>query len=498
MATSSNKLILSLYRGILRTARAADDNKLLMQELLRRPVDVIQAAGAGLDTRALNIRVVFEEDNPSEIAGTERYLPRRHVVRIDSGAVRSGPVVAKHPDYGRDLCGGDLFWDANITVSNPRDGSLKLDFADGDSCVWSAEEASLNVHQKHFFLSDISDSNGKVEDDAGVESSNPKVTQVLAVGGFYVTSHNSKWYPKWYRASLLNLPIVSQQSIPDDASSWSLVDFCRAAFRQAGTAPSKGAVSNLSFERDTGSTIWGVPSVPQVNSNSACVDKAFEVLTALGVTESSVRDATMGITMGTMHRYSSPQRDDSHEQRAQRRRQRWAASATGAFDSLMTRSSQKADIAEVLAANGAFFAALEAQSMPLMRFVWASGDENLPEPSCIHPGHPLQYGWSEIESFWAGAFQRHPNSGHVVVGGGDQSNSIRNSSMDNLKLELDNVKVTIDTEKSARVTLTARVSRGSGDSSRTSSMVTTNIFVRSSVSDRYRLIHHHSSLLLGQ
>ena len=107
MATSSNKLILSLYRGILRTARAADDNKLLMQELLRRPVDVIQASGAGLDTRALNIRVVFEEDNPSEIAGTERYLPRRHVVRIDSGAVRSGPVVAKHPDYGRDLCGGD-------------------------------------------------------------------------------------------------------------------------------------------------------------------------------------------------------------------------------------------------------------------------------------------------------------------------------------------------------------------------------------------------------
>ena len=72
------------------------------------------------------------------------------------------------------------------------------------------------------------------------------------------------------------------------------------------------------------------------------------------------------------------------------------------------------------------------------------------------------------------------------------SSSSSSAGSGNLQLELDDVAVTLDSATSARVTLTARVSR----QGRTSAMATTNLFVRRSTAHPYRLVHHHSSLLL--
>ena len=537
---ANRRLVLSLYRGILRTAREGDDNLLLMQELLRRPVDLIQAASAGVDVDALNVRVLFENGNPPEIAGEERSLPRRHVVLLEGAggdaaepqpAVEPGPVVAMHPEYTPNICGGELFWDATVTITNPIDGSMKLDFSDGDFCTWSADDARSNVHRKRFILEAMERGSSKLVG-----------APVLAVGGFYLTRSTANTsFPKWYRASLLDSRSPRRDA---DAPAWSLVGFCRAAFRQQGLdegAVAAAAASRLAFDKESGASLWGgsdngAGSVTEATgkggAGDTALDKAFEVLMAAGVAESAVRTATMGQAMGSAQKLSATHADHparaSPEERSSRRRRRWAAAPRAPLDDLRVPAksplSSMRDRAEVLAANGAFFAALEAQSMPLMREVWARGVEEpeeegggraepdegalpLPEPSCIHPGYPVQRGWESIEEFWASAFQRHPKGGRVVVGGGvgggggggggGSGRGMRGASGGaatdgTLKLELDDVAVTLDSATSARVTLTARVSR----SGRTSAMATTNLFVRRSPAHRYRLVHHHSSMLL--
>ncbi len=57
-------------------------------------------------------------------------------------------------------------------------------------------------------------------------------------------------------------------------------------------------------------------------------------------------------------------------------------------------------VAELLAANGAFYEAHEARDLAAMTALWEHSDR----ATCIHPGWPILRGWPEVEASWARIF----------------------------------------------------------------------------------------------
>jgi ketosteroid isomerase-like protein len=64
-------------------------------------------------------------------------------------------------------------------------------------------------------------------------------------------------------------------------------------------------------------------------------------------------------------------------------------------------SSLATDVAAVLAANRAFYAAFEAHDLDAMSDLWEHSDR----ASCVHPGWPLRRGWAAVGASWMALFQ---------------------------------------------------------------------------------------------
>lgn len=114
-----------------------------------------------------------------------------------------------------------------------------------------------------------------------------------------------------------------------------------------------------------------------------------------------------------------------------------------------------------MAANHAFYRALQAQDMAMMDLVWCQEDR----ATCIHPGWRRLDGWIDIRRSWAAIFQNT----------GDWSVTCRRT----------RVSITGD---DAWVTCIEEI-RPEGQPF--VQMEATNIFVRQQ--GAWRLVHHHAS-----
>jgi ketosteroid isomerase-like protein len=59
------------------------------------------------------------------------------------------------------------------------------------------------------------------------------------------------------------------------------------------------------------------------------------------------------------------------------------------------------DVAEVLAANAGFYAALEACDLDAMSSVWEQSERVV----VVHPGWPMLRGWTRVAESWAAIFR---------------------------------------------------------------------------------------------
>ncbi|HEX3175341.1 MAG TPA: nuclear transport factor 2 family protein [Methylomirabilota bacterium] len=120
------------------------------------------------------------------------------------------------------------------------------------------------------------------------------------------------------------------------------------------------------------------------------------------------------------------------------------------------------------AANARFYRAFEALDIAQMDRVWAH-DEHV---KCVHPGWPLLVGWTAVRASWETIFantaeMRFTLSDVAVVAGGE--------------LGWLTCTENILSEVRGRVAVT--------------SVLATNVFARDR--DRWRLVHHHASHVLG-
>lgn len=58
-------------------------------------------------------------------------------------------------------------------------------------------------------------------------------------------------------------------------------------------------------------------------------------------------------------------------------------------------------VEELMAANRAFYAALESLDLAAMSACWLQAEE----ACCVHPGWPLLRGWDAVEESWRGIFE---------------------------------------------------------------------------------------------
>jgi ketosteroid isomerase-like protein len=122
------------------------------------------------------------------------------------------------------------------------------------------------------------------------------------------------------------------------------------------------------------------------------------------------------------------------------------------------------EIAEVLAANQAFYDAHEQRDIEAMRAVWEHSDRVV----CVHPGWPILRTWRHVEDSWR----------RILEGPG------RNQFI------LTNDAVAIDGDL-AWVTLDENLVAAGG----TGTVAATNLYVRTG--DRWLLVVHHGSPVMA-
>jgi ketosteroid isomerase-like protein len=123
----------------------------------------------------------------------------------------------------------------------------------------------------------------------------------------------------------------------------------------------------------------------------------------------------------------------------------------------------------VLAANQAFYDAHEQRDMAAMRAVWEHSDRVV----CVHPGWPILRTWPVVEASW----QR------ILQGPGRNQFIVTNTSVTMVDGPDGNV---------AWVTLDENLVEGQV----AGTIAATNLFVRNA--DRWLLVHHHGSPVMGR
>lgn len=71
----------------------------------------------------------------------------------------------------------------------------------------------------------------------------------------------------------------------------------------------------------------------------------------------------------------------------------------------MPAAAHPEDVATLLAANEAFYAAFEAGDLDAMSEVWSHAED----AACTHPGWPTLHGWAAISASWFALFQGGPS-----------------------------------------------------------------------------------------
>jgi ketosteroid isomerase-like protein len=136
---------------------------------------------------------------------------------------------------------------------------------------------------------------------------------------------------------------------------------------------------------------------------------------------------------------------------------------------MATSPGLETDEHEVLAANQAFYEALQALDLKKMAEVWWHEEW----VKCVHPGWELIQGWEEIEESWASIF--------------------RSTEYMRVTLRRALVHVLGDT---AWVSCVENVTSTSHEGFTTALVEATNIFVRRN--GRWKMVHHHAAPLPGR
>lgn len=124
--------------------------------------------------------------------------------------------------------------------------------------------------------------------------------------------------------------------------------------------------------------------------------------------------------------------------------------------------------AEVAQANLRFYRAFETLDLAEMDAVWVHTER----AQCIHPGWPLITGWAEIRNSWERIF----------------------ASTAEMRFTISDVRVEAARDL-AWVTCTENILSEVGGRVGVTSILATNLFAR--VADRWLLVHHHASHVLG-
>ena len=140
---------------------------------------------------------------------------------------------------------------------------------------------------------------------------------------------------------------------------------------------------------------------------------------------------------------------------------------------LPTGAPTEGPIAEVLAANQAFYDAHEAADLEAMGASWEHSERVV----CVHPGWPILRGWEHVRGSWERIF----------------SGPARNQFI------LTNVAVSIDGD-TAMVTLEENLLASGPGMTGTGAIAATNIFVRDRRPDStgWLLIAHHGSPVMSR
>ena len=120
----------------------------------------------------------------------------------------------------------------------------------------------------------------------------------------------------------------------------------------------------------------------------------------------------------------------------------------------------------ILAANDAFYRALEAMDIRAMRRVWAGR----PTDVCVHPGWELLVGWADIEASWRAIFANTAT----------------------MRFEITHISMEILGEL-ARVSCVETIYTSPGRQGPASRVAATNLFLRDPESGAWRMALHHGS-----
>ena len=127
-----------------------------------------------------------------------------------------------------------------------------------------------------------------------------------------------------------------------------------------------------------------------------------------------------------------------------------------------------ADRAPVTEANAGFYRAFEALDITAMDQVWAHGED----VKCVHPGWPLLTGWAAVRESWRAIFANTAE----------------------MRFTISDVRVEAARDL-AWVTCTENILSEVGGRVGVTAILATNLFAR--VGDRWLLVHHHASHVLG-
>ena len=127
-----------------------------------------------------------------------------------------------------------------------------------------------------------------------------------------------------------------------------------------------------------------------------------------------------------------------------------------------------ADRAAVTEANAGFYRAFETLDIAAMDEVWAHGED----VKCVHPGWPLLIGWAAVRESWRAIFANTAEMRFTI-------SDVRAEAARDL----------------AWVTCTENILSEVGGRVGVTSILATNLFAR--VGDRWLLVHHHASHVLG-